>query len=68
MGIRGKTASDAQRVTHLVTILYSGEGNVVDFRVGAPRRAAGGRNLEFARQVVKVRVGGEQLGDLNGQR
>src|ERR1700722_9978371 len=54
-----QTAADAQCVTDFVSALDGGEGDVVDLRVGAPQRAAGDGDFEFARQVVELGVGGE---------
>ncbi len=63
-----ETAADAQRVAHLVAAFDGGEGHVVDLRVGAPDGAAGNGDLELARQVVELWVGGEPVRYLDGER
>ncbi len=44
-----------------------GEADVVDLGVGAPEGAAGDGDLELAREVVEVGVGGEDVGDFYGE-
>ena len=61
MRLVGEAAADAQRVADLAVVLGGGEADVVDLRIGAPGRAAGGGDLELARQVVELGIGGEQV-------
>ena len=63
----GKTAADAKRVANLAIVLRGSECNVVDLGIGAPGRAPGDGDFEFARQVVELRIGGEQMGNLNSE-
>ena len=66
MGLGGEAAADAEGVADLFVAvdlaLDGGEGDVVDLRVGAPERAAGDGDLELAREVVELGVGGERRG------
>src|SRR6185312_16665929 len=48
--------------------LDGGQGDIVDLRVGAPERAAGGGDLELARQVYEFGIAGEAACELLGQR
>ncbi len=66
MRLVGEAAADAQRVADLAVACGGREADVVDLGIGAPRGAAGGGDLEFARQVVELGIGGEQLRDFDG--
>ncbi len=71
VGLGGEAAADAQGVADLFHAvdgaLDGGEGYVVDLGVGAPEGAAGDGDLELAREVVELGVGGELVGDLDGE-
>ena len=67
MRLPRESAADAKRVANLAVMLYRGKANVVDLRIAAPRGAAGDRDFELARQVIELRIPGEQLRDLTGQ-
>src|SRR5579863_7062496 len=45
-----------------------GEADVVYLRMAAPRRATSDRDFEFARQVKELRISGEHLRNLTGER
>src|SRR4030081_973012 len=45
----------------------SGQADVINLRIRAPYVAAGNRNFEFARQVVKIIVAPKRLADLQSQ-
>ena len=45
-----------------------GQADVIDFRIRAPHAASGDRDFEFARQVVKLGVAGEQPRRFQHQR
>ncbi len=68
----GEAAADAEGVADLFDAidgaLDGGEGDVVDLGEGAPDGAAGDGDLELARQVVELGVGGEVMRDLDGER
>ena len=66
--IGGEAATYAQRVTHFAVVLDSSQADVVDLRVSTPRRATGDGYLEFARQVIELRIGREQTRDFQGKR
>ena len=73
MRIGGESAADANarsllRVCHCARRSGGGETDVVNFRVGAPDRAAGDRDFEFAREIVEIAVGGEQVRGFDGER
>src|SRR5580704_2782046 len=59
-------ASDAQREAGFIYSIEAarnrGQTNIIDLGISAPRAAAGNRNLEFARQIIKVRVASKHLG------
>ena len=63
----GETAAYAKRVANLAVMFRGSECNVVDLGIGAPGRAPGNGDFEFARQVVELRICGEQMGNLNSQ-
>ena len=80
VGLGGEAAADAEGVANFLRVLraqmsvlswpragYGGEADVVDLGVGAPEGAAGDGDLEFAGEVVEVGVGGEGVGDLDGE-
>ncbi len=72
MRIGGESAADAHGVADFALAVAlahgGGEGNVIDFRVGAPDGAACDRDFEFAREIVEIAVGGEQVGGFDGER
>ena len=47
---------------------HGGKANVVDLGISAPDAAPGDRDLELARQIVEIRVAGQQPRDLHRQR
>src|SRR5579863_1301381 len=59
----GETAAHAKRIAGFSVVLHGGQADVVNFRIRAPRRTAGGRDFELARQVVEIGIGGEEPGD-----
>ena len=61
MRLIGEPSADADSEANLTIMLHRREGDVVDLGIGAPRGATGDGDLEFARQVVEVRVCGEQM-------
>ncbi len=67
----GEAAADAEGVADLIDTvdgaLDGGEGYVVDLWVGAPDGAAGDGDFELAGEVVELGVGGEEVGDLDGE-
>ncbi len=67
----GETAADPHGKSHLIPIAALAHRRrktyVVDFRVGAPDRAADNGNLELPRQVVKLRVDPHRPGDIQGE-
>ena len=70
MRLGGKTSSDAERKADFLAAVASaacgGEANVVDFGIGAPVRAAGDGDFEFAGEIVELRIATEFL--INGER
>ena len=58
--IGGEASAHPQRKSHLAPLACRahsrGQANVIDFRIGAPYGAAGDRDLELSRQVVKLWV------------
>src|SRR5256885_3855679 len=63
MGLGGKPACNADAETDFLDAVANarrrGKRHVVDFRIAAPRGAAGYAHFEFAGQVVKVFVAAE---------
>src|SRR5689334_1490803 len=72
MGFGGKTAGDSYGKTNfpLARLLAErrSESQVVDLRIGAPVLAAADADLEFARQIIEVRIGGKLFRHLLHQR
>ncbi len=68
MRLGGEPASDAQRVADFALVFHRREADVVDLRIGAPGGAAGDGDLEFARQVVELRVCLQQMRNFGCQR
>src|SRR5208282_556972 len=62
--VGGQAAADAKRKTNLgPAVPRAGDSRqtyVIDFRIGAPRPAAGDADFELARQVVELRVVDQQ--------
>ena len=63
-----KSAANTQRITDLFPTFDRGQRHVINLGVRAPQRAARNRNLELARQVVKLRIRCQGLRDFNRQR
>src|SRR5205085_1151050 len=67
MGIGRKSAAHAQGETQFRSIgsiaLNCRQRNVIDLRIGAPATASSGCDLELARQIVEVRIGGKFVCD-----
>src|SRR6266567_1855910 len=58
-----QASAHTERVADLTVALDSRQSNIVDLGIRAPVGAAGGRNLEFARQVVELRIRRQKVGD-----
>src|SRR5260370_37698912 len=68
----GRCASPAKKKANFLTGEALGgnrrEADIIDFGIGAPRTAAGDRNLELARQVIKFRIAAKLPVELQRQR
>ena len=72
MRIGGESAANANGEAYFALAIALADGgretDVVNFRVGAPDGAAGDRDFEFAREIVEIAVGREQMRGFDGER
>ncbi len=63
-----KSSAHAHGITNLSAAPHSREGDVVDLRIRAPRRATRRRHLEFARQIIELGIRDQCVRHFAGKR